>query len=138
MTKNGARKAFPKSVQTRVFLDSKRKCAFCFVLDNDATEKDGQIAHVDRDRTNVATENAAWLCANHHARYDSVSRQTKGYTPHELMAYRSQLYEYVAQGNVWPDAVQDKKMKSHRGVTSLDVHDRRIPIYRKANDFLRY
>ena len=52
------------------------------------------------DRTNVATENAAWLCANHHARYDGVSRQTKGYTPHE----RSQLYEYVAQGNAWPDA----------------------------------
>ena len=29
-------------------------------------------------------------------------------------------------------------MKSRRGGTSLEVHDRRIPIYRKTNDFVRY
>jgi hypothetical protein len=130
-------KDFPKAVQTRVILASRRRCALCFGLDGDTTEKEGQIAHVG-DRTNIVLENAAWLCTKHHARYDSRSRQTKGHTPDELKAYRSQLYEYVAaQPGVWPDAVPDQRTKRRRGGISLEVHDRRIPVYRKTNDFVR-
>ena len=75
---------------TKMLVASRRRCALCYGLDGDTTEKAGQIAHVDRDAENTAEENAAWLCSansgnastNHNHIYDraeigsSVSIQT--------------------------------------------------------------
>ena len=128
------RKQFPPSVVTELLVASRRRCALCYGLDGDTTEKEGQIAHVDRNRSNVIKENGAWLCTKHHSRYDARSRQTKGHTPEELLAYRGMLYEHMASPSAWPDAGTSPT----RGAgVSLEVFDRRVPVYRDTIEFLR-
>ena len=78
--------------------------------------------------------NAAWLCTKHHSRYDSRSRQAKGHTPEELRAYQGMLTEYLVSPSVWPDAGTNRTQGP--GV-SLDVFDRRVPIYRATIQFIR-
>ncbi|MGE3336156.1 MAG: hypothetical protein AB7I36_21195 [Rhodospirillaceae bacterium] len=129
-----ARRHWAKDVETSVLLRSRRRCAFCVGLDGDTTEKEGQIAHVDRDSQNASLENAAWLCTKHHSRYDSRSRQTKGHTPAELRAYLQILYEYTASPATWPDS--GGKRTKGPGV-SLEVFDRRLPIYAATIAFIR-
>ena len=128
------RKPFSEAGATKVLVASRRRCALCYGLDGDTTEKAGQIAHVDRDAENTAEENAAWLCLEHHARYDSRSQQAKGHTPEELLAYRTMLYEHMASPSAWPDA--GPSPTGGTGV-SLEVFDRRVPMYRATIDFLR-
>ena len=130
------RKSFPKSVEAKVLVTSRRRCAFCFGLRSNAAEKEGQIAHVDRDPSNVSLENAAWLCTKHHARYDSRSRQTKGHTPEELRLYQKLLYEYLASPQAWPDATGPARARRASGV-SLDIYDRRVPFYKTTIQFIR-
>jgi hypothetical protein len=128
------RRPFPLPVVTAVLIASRRRCALCYGLDGDTTEKEGQIAHVDRDSSNAAEGNAAWLCTKHHSRYDARSRQTKGHTPKELVAYRGMLYEHMASPYAWPDAGTGPT----RGIgVSLEVFDRRVPVYRTTIEFLR-
>ena len=119
---------------TEVLVASRRRCALCYGLDGDTTEKEGQLAHVDRDAANAVVENAAWLCTKHHSRYDSRSRQTKGHTPEELLAYRTMLYAHMASPSAWPDA--GPSPTGGAGV-SLEVFDRRVPMYRATIQFLR-
>lgn len=130
------RRKFSLEAETSVLTSSRRRCALCFGLEGDASEKEGQIAHLDRDPSNAATDNGLWLCTKHHSRYDSRSRQTKGHTIDEVRAYRTMLYEYLASGPpvLWPDV----STRPTRGIgVSLDVFDRRIPIYRATMEFLR-
>lgn len=128
------RKTFPQAVVTAVLIASRRRCAFCYGIDGDTTEKDGQVAHVDRNPSNVDEDNAAWLCTKHHSRYDSRSRQAKGHTPFELKAYRGMLHQHMASPVAWPDAGTSSTGGS--GV-SLEVFDRRVPVYRATLEFLR-
>ena len=88
------RKHIPKTTETNLFELSKRRCCYCFVLENDNSEKEGQIAHIDQDNENPSLENLAWLCQSHHNKYDSTFRQTKGYTSSELKRYREKLYNF--------------------------------------------
>ena len=55
-------------------------------LDQDWTEKQVQIAHIDHNSGNSNYENLAVLCLVHHDRYDARHSQSKGYTPDELRA----------------------------------------------------
>jgi hypothetical protein len=130
------RKRFPTDVETEVLVKCRRRCALCFGLEGDTTEKEGQFAHVDRNPANAVLENAAFLCTKHHARYDSRSRQAKGLTPDELRSYQRGLYEYLALPGAWPDASRSigRRMSGKTGNigVSLDVYDRRVPIYRAA------
>ena len=128
------RRPFSKAVETKVLVASRRRCALCYGLTGDTTEKEGQIAHVDRDAGNAAEENAAWLCLKHHSRYDSRSQQAKGHTPEELSVYRTMLYEHMASPSAWPDA--GPSPTGGTGV-SLEVFDRRVPMYRATINFLR-
>ena len=130
------RKRFSKQVESAVLMASRRRCALCFGIDGDTTEKDGQIAHV-QDPADSSLENAAWLCSRHHARYDAKSRQTKGYTPAELREYRTQLVQYVSQPTAWPDLAAHVKTPRGPGV-ALAVFDRRVPTYRTTIQFLRH
>jgi hypothetical protein len=91
------RKPLP-DVETVVLAKSARRCTLCFLLKNDLTEKIGQIAHLDQDRTNRRQDNLAWMCLEHHSLYDSKTRQHKNYTIHEVKAARSNLYDLVAAG----------------------------------------
>ena len=85
------RRAIPTAIQTELLLQSRRRCCLCFGLKADIEEKDGQIAHLDRNPSNNKLDNLAWLCLPHHDQYDSVRRQTKRFTPEEVKSYRTQL-----------------------------------------------
>ena len=57
--------------------------------------KKGQIAHLDRDPSNNALDNLAFLCLPHHDEYDSTTSQSKNLTIHEVKRYRAMLYRSV-------------------------------------------
>jgi hypothetical protein len=86
------RKTTPRGVETSVLRKSARRCALCFHLDNDSSEKLGQIAHLDHDPSNFAEDNLAFLCLRHHTLYDSQASQHKNYTPAEVKDWRNELY----------------------------------------------
>lgn len=83
------------SVEEQILTSSRRRCTLCFGLTRDTSLKRGQIAHVDRDPANNDPDNLVFLCLDHHAEYDSTSRQTKGLTPAELRVYRTSLYASI-------------------------------------------
>jgi hypothetical protein len=87
-----ARPKIPNQVQTQLLRRSRRRCALCFGLEGDCATKKGQIAHLDRDRTNNALENLCWLCLEHHDEYDTKTSQAKGLTRDEVRACRDALY----------------------------------------------
>jgi len=83
--KNSAKKKVAKKkrvrsadVETKVLLKSKRRCCLCFGLNNDDAEKQGQIAHIDGNRSNSKEDNLAFLCMRHHALKGTKTRQHKG------------------------------------------------------------
>jgi hypothetical protein len=92
------RKPVPPKNETAVLIKSARRCPLCFHLDGDLTEKVGQIAHLDGDRTNGAEDNLAWMCMPHHSVYDSTTSQHKNYTLAEVKTLRAELYEAIANG----------------------------------------
>jgi hypothetical protein len=85
----------PEGVVTDVLQRSRRRCAMCFGLQGNSLEKPGQIAHLDRDRTNNAFDNLCWLCQLHHDQYDTSTSQTKGLTKSEVKTHRDTLYEAI-------------------------------------------
>ena len=79
---------------TQVLLKSRRRCCICYGLDRDKSEKKGQIAHLDGNRSNNNINNLAFLCLNHHDTYDSRTSQSKSLQLSEVKAYREELYQY--------------------------------------------
>jgi hypothetical protein len=92
------RKQVPANVETAVLLKSARRCALCFHLSRDLSEKIGQIAHLDKDPSNSADDNLAFMCLHHHSLFDSSTSQHKNYTLPEVKSARASLYEVVARG----------------------------------------
>jgi len=90
------RKIPPDDFTAQVLTMSRRRCCICFALDNDDTEKSGQIVHLDHDSANSTVDNLAFLCLPHHDRYDTRTSQSKGFTIDEVKRYRTELYAYVA------------------------------------------
>jgi len=91
---NMPRKNIPKKTEMKILTQSRRRCCLCFGLYNDTNEKQGQIAHLDKNPANNNTENLAFLCLNHHDKYDGKSSQSKGYTIQEVKEYRDHLYNH--------------------------------------------
>jgi hypothetical protein len=77
-------------------------------LKRDFSEKEGQIAHLDHDRTNGADENLAFLCLPHHSLYDSRTSQHKNYTMLEVKAARNKLVEQVESFGLDEDAMEEE------------------------------
>ena len=94
----GKRRKLPNTDETAVLTESTRRCAVCFGLHADTKVKEGQIAHLDRDPSNNALDNLAWLCLFHHAQFDTRSNTMKGFTLEEVRAYRASLYARIKQG----------------------------------------
>ena len=124
------RPAVPKETETRLLTTSARRCCLCFGLSEDSAERPGQIAHLDRDPTNNEFDNLAWLCLDHHDRYDSRTSQSKGLSISEVKTHRTQLYEFLLQSRrvegaqpktvaaaLWPPG---KWTKAHED--ALDFH----------------
>ena len=95
------RKKIPDKTIDEVLVACGRRCCLCFGLDADTDQKEGQVAHVDRDSSNNNADNLAWLCLTHHAGYDSRSRMTKAVTPGELRRYRDRLHAAVAASEIY-------------------------------------
>lgn len=89
------RPKIPTQVELDVISQSARRCCMCFALSADFDEKQGQIAHLDHDRTNNKPSNLAWLCLPHHDQYDSKTSQSKGYSEKEIKRYRDGLHEHI-------------------------------------------
>src|SRR5947207_954201 len=83
----------PENVETEVLVKCRRRCCICFGLKQDYCEKQGQIAHLDHDPGNNDPDNLAFLCFDHHDRYDSRTSQSKGLTAKEVRAYREKLWD---------------------------------------------
>lgn len=91
----GKRAHTKQEIETNVLRSSMRRCALCLGINNDFSEKSGQIAHVNQNSSDSSFENLAWLCLEHHDRYDGKTSQSKGITRAELLSYREELYSYV-------------------------------------------
>jgi hypothetical protein len=90
-----ARKKIAQDVQTRVLVNSRRRCCICFGLNRDTGLKSGQIAHLDQNRASDAEENLAFLCFVHHDEYDSITSQRKNLAIGEVKAFRTELYNTI-------------------------------------------
>jgi hypothetical protein len=86
-------------VEAAVLIKSARRCPLCFHLHGDLTQKAGQVAHLDDDRSNGKEDNLAWMCMPHHSNYDSSTSQHKNYTIEEVRQLRASLYEAIARGD---------------------------------------
>jgi len=95
----GRRTAIPDTVQADLLVKTRRRCCLCVYLDGSRDRKRVQIAHIDHDPSNAASDNLVPLCLDHHDEYDSTTRQSKGVMPHELRAYKYRLMDEVAAGN---------------------------------------
>src|SRR5262249_4266127 len=86
------RKRIPVQIEANVLLKSRRRCCICFGLHLDVGVKLGQISHLDRNRSNYAENNLAFLCLDHHTTYDSRTSQHKNFTIEEVKAYQLALH----------------------------------------------
>src|SRR6267143_1270571 len=89
------RKRVDPQVEARVLSQSARRCALCFHLDKDLSEKLGQIAHLDQNPSNGCEDNLVFLCMKHHSLYDSQTSQHKNYTNAEVKDARGNLYREI-------------------------------------------
>lgn len=104
---------------TEVLIRSRRRCCLCYFWNKDLNQKDGQLAHVDRDHTHSEFDNLAYLCLDHHNEYDSKHLQSKNITPDELRFARTQLYERMGTG-FEPDARVTVTIELDRDFATFD------------------
>lgn len=86
------RKIVKKAVENQVLMASRRRCCLCFFLDGIDKVRKGQIAHLNKNRTDSQFENLAFLCLEHHDEYDSSTSQSKAFLIEEVRQYRNRLY----------------------------------------------
>jgi hypothetical protein len=81
-----------RSIEKDVVVAARRRCCLCvFLLERDEPRK-GQIAHLNRDRSDSSFENLVYLCLEHHDEYDSQTSQSKGLLSEEVREHRDRLY----------------------------------------------
>jgi len=93
-----ARKSIPRTTQIAVMIQSRDRCALCCHWHGDLSNKSGQLAHIDRDRTNCAEANIAFLCQPHHDQYDTMPSQTRRVMPEVLATAKRELQQAIADG----------------------------------------
>ncbi len=93
---NPARKSVPQLTQANILVESHRRCAMCFHLEGDLAQKSGQLAHIDRDRSNDVEQNLVFLCLAHHDEYDAKQSQSKGWQPAELREIKRRFLQAIA------------------------------------------
>jgi hypothetical protein len=86
----------PANIEGQLLLGCRRRCAICYGLNRDSSEKRGQIAHLDRDHSNNKIENLAFLCLDHHDQYDGVPSQSKRLTLTEVRVFKAELEDHLA------------------------------------------
>ncbi len=96
-TKSPKRRRSPNA-EAAVLRACARRCALCYGLNADSNEKRGQLAHIDRQRSNSRPNNLVYLCLDHHNEYDTKYQVSKGLSPRELHAYKHELEVAIAAG----------------------------------------
>src|ERR1700731_2580805 len=127
-----ARTHIPEHILHRVLDRSRRRCALCVHFDNDRHQKEGQIAHLDRDPSNFAEDNLAFLCLPHHDNYDTKRRQTKNLTIHEAKTARDRLYEFIEAGGDLATADQQSNRSGGIHERQVDTLTKLVPDLRKT------
>jgi len=89
------RRKINEKVLTKILIDCRRRCCFCFGLNRDTKIKSGQISHVDRNSSNNDADNLVFLCLDHHDEYDSKTSQRKGLTIDEVRSFRDDLTSQI-------------------------------------------
>lgn len=118
-TKKPDRAETPKEIETAILIKSARRCPLCYHLEGDLSEKHGQIAHLDQNRSNAAEDNLAFMCMPHHSVYDSTTSQHKNFTVAEVKALREKLYQAISEGKHHKtstpraDSNDEQKRKEH-------------------------
>lgn len=77
-----------------------RRCCLCYALEGDDSQKEGQIAHLDHNRSNGQPDNFVFLCLRHHNSYDSKMGQAKNITEQEVRRHRQTLLDAIEEGKV--------------------------------------
>src|SRR5215469_6848369 len=129
-----ARTHIPTAIQHSVLDRSRRRCALCIHFDNDWAQKEGQIAHLDRNPSNIAEDNLAFLCLPHHDDYDTKRRQTKDLTISEAKTARDRLYAFIETGGDL--ATTGSEIFATRQLERRQFFDRRYAIFDAARTFL--
>ena len=133
------RAAVPKDIEIAILSKSKRRCALCFFLELSNGVARGQIAHIDRDKTNGVERNLAYLCLEHHDAYDTTPSQSKRFQPQELSQAKDLLEEWVQK---WSTAGFESGPLSEREIPKVntrvrpEIFDRRLPVYRAFHRFV--
>lgn len=79
---------------------SRRRCSICSGIDNNFERQKGQIAHLNKNRSDNRLENLVFLCFDHHDEFDSKTSQSKNFTRKEIIRYRDALYESYKGSNL--------------------------------------
>ncbi|MFA7297547.1 MAG: hypothetical protein WC211_10270 [Dehalococcoidia bacterium] len=128
------RKHVPEQTETLVLTSSRRRCCLCYFLDDDHAEKRGQVAHLNRRPDDSRFENLVWLCLDHHARYDTASRQAKGYSRSEVREYRARLYQQFHEMSALAEvSAASVSPPSGTEMSSTGEHVWRYPLWLVAN-----
>ena len=98
--KSEDRVQIPRAVRHEVLRKGRRRCCMCFGLKGDLGVKQGQIAHLDRNRTNPSPKNLAFLCQECHTVYDTKSNRVLAFTPDEVKFYRDHLYQKLGHNMI--------------------------------------
>lgn len=90
---NTKRTQLSKNIETEVLVACRRRCCLCYFLRDMNEPKKGQIAHINKNRTQSVFSNLVYLCLEHHDEFDSSTSQSKGFTSEEVKRYRDNLYK---------------------------------------------
>jgi len=136
---SASRPKIPQEISHAVLTKSRRRCAFCYHFESDGNTKEGQIAHIDRKRTNNLENNLVYLCLDHHNKYDSTTSQSKGLLPEELKTAKKQLEEIVE--NDFPSLVgtshySQQTSRSKENIISIEMYRLRHPVYVALKNFV--
>jgi hypothetical protein len=115
------RPKIPTKIELDVINLSARRCCMCFSLSADFSEKQGQIAHLDHDKSNNSPGNLAWICLPHHDQYDSKTSQSKGYSEKEVKKYRDNLHEHVERWRCDTVSKDDSNSEAVRKILDENV-----------------
>lgn len=110
-----------------VLIACARRCCLCYYLLGDRRVRRGQIAHLNRNASDSRTENLAFLCFDHHDEFDSSTRQSKGFTPAEVRAYRDRLVDEVRSSGIFDDPETVKAVSSESAAQQNRRHPWKHP-----------
>ncbi len=123
MGQSQKRKKIPLAVEAQVLSACRRRCALCFYFERiTASNLRGQIAHIDRNRTNHMESNLAYLCLPHHDAYDSKTSQSKQLGQAELRHAKKELLAFIRDSHPTSDDAVSLTliMQGNRARMSID------------------